>query len=359
MKKIILILSMLYFGVNQIDAQQKGPHISFEKKMHDFGKIQEKNGSVTIKYIFSNTGTEPVIIQKVRSSCGCTTPDWTKTPINPGKKGFIAATFSPEGRIGAFSKTVTVTTNAELQPIVLRLKGEVSKDADNIAKSYPSTFGELRTKVEFLAFGQIKNTEVKTKYIDIYNPTDKPLKIGIENLPGHLNIESIPAIIEPKNKGKLKITYNAEKKGSWDYSLDRFKLKVNDKLIQRAIAISATINEDFSKMSEKDLAKAPKIKFKEKTFEFGTLKQGEKIEFQFEFTNEGKNDLVIRKTRASCGCTAVNMSEKEIKTGKTGVIKAVFNSAGKMGKQTKTITVITNDPKNQRIVLWIKGTVVK
>jgi len=359
MKKTILFLMMLLPSIVQISAQQKGPHISFEQTAHDFGKIFEEDGDVTIKFVFSNTGTEPVIIQQVSASCGCTTPEWTKTPVNPGKKGFVAATYSPKDRPGEFSKTISVTTNAELQSIVLRIKGEVLKKDDDMISTYPAIFGKMRSIAEFSAFGELKNTETKVKYIDIYNPTDAPMKIEAIELPSHISIQIVPQILEPKGKAKMGISYNAGKKNAWDYALDRFMLKINGELIDKPFTVSATIVEDFSKLSEKDLAKAPKITFKEKTFDFGTIKQGDKVEFEFEFTNEGKSDLVIRKTHASCGCTAINMAEKEIKSAKTGKIKAVFNSEGKVGKQTKTITIITNDPKNSKVVLWIKGDVVQ
>lgn len=357
--KNIAILSILLLFCIQINAQQKGPHISFETKTHDFGKIFEEDGNVSVKYVFSNTGTVPVIIQQVRSSCGCTTPDWTKTPVNPGKKGFVMATFSPRGRSGNFAKTVSVTTNAEMQPIVLRLKGEVVKKQADFTRIYPSVFGNIRAKKEYVPFGRINNTDSKVKYVDLYNPTDKMVKLTAINTPSHISVTFIPALIPAKGTGKMSITYNASKNNNWDYSLDRFNLKVNGNRISRNITVTATIQEDFSKMSEKELAKAPKINFKEKIFDFGTIKQGEKVEFEFEFTNEGKDDLVIRKTRASCGCTAVNMAEKQIKSGKSGKIKAIFNSAGKIGKQTKTITIISNDPKNSRVVLWIKGVIEK
>ncbi len=357
MKKLFFYVFILSIYITNTYAQQKGPHISFEKTTHDFGTIYEEDSNVSVKFIFKNTGTEPVVIQNVHASCGCTTPDWSKMPVNPGKEGFIEATYSPKGTTGAFSKTVSVSTNAELQPIVLRIKGEVAKKEDDLAKNYPVDFVKFKGEAESISFGQIKNTEQKIKYLNIYNSSEVAIKIEGNDLPSHISVQTIPQVIEPKGKGKLSVTYNTPKKNAWDYNMDVIMLKVNGNLIEKTIRISATITEDFTKMSEKDLAKAPKITFKEKTFDFGKIKQGEKVEFEFEFTNEGKNDLIIRKTHASCGCTAINMSEKEIKSGKTGSIKAVFSSVGKSGIQNKTITIITNDPQNEKIILWIKGEV--
>jgi hypothetical protein len=62
---------------------------------------------------------------------------------------------------------------------------------------------------------------------------------------------------------------------------------------------------------------------------------------------------------ASCGCTTTMLSDKIVKPGQTGKIKTTFNSSGRVGNQSKTITVITNDPKNPRVILWIRGDVVE
>ena len=76
-------------------------------------------------------------------------------------------------------------------------------------------------------------------------------------------------------------------------------------------------------------------------------------------TNSGKSDLEIRKVKASCGCTAVQPEKRIITPGESVNIKTVFNSAGKVGNQNKTVTIITNDPKKSKMILWVKGEVLK
>jgi hypothetical protein len=125
------------------------------------------------------------------------------------------------------------------------------------------------------------------------------------------------------------------------------------------LTISATIEEDFAGMTAEQKANAPKITFSENTFEFDEIKQGEKVEHVFTITNNGKSDLIIRKVGASCGCTAVSPTDRVVTAGGSTTMKVIFNSAGKVGKQNKTITVISNDPEHSRSILWIKGTVTQ
>lgn len=95
----------------------------WDSQVFDFGKIKQ-GVPVTHEFKFSNAGKVTLLITNAQASCGCTTPDWTKDPVPPGKNGFIKATYSAGGS-GAFDKTVTVTSNADGGPVVLRIKGEV------------------------------------------------------------------------------------------------------------------------------------------------------------------------------------------------------------------------------------------
>jgi len=110
------------------------------------------------------------------------------------------------------------------------------------------------------------------------------------------------------------------------------------------------------RMAEKKIpadGKYPVITFKETEFDFGDIKQGDKVEHTFEFTNTGEADLLISTARASCGCTVPEFTEEAIKPGKSGKIKVTFNSAGKKGPTTKTITVVCNTA-NENEILTIK-----
>ena len=98
--------------------------IKFEKESHNFNVINE---GVQAKYdfVFLNTGNQPIVIQSVNASCGCTTPFYTKEPILPNKKGLISASFDSNGRPGVFNKSVTVVSNAKNGSITLTIQGEV------------------------------------------------------------------------------------------------------------------------------------------------------------------------------------------------------------------------------------------
>ncbi len=105
---------------------QKKPEAEFKKTEHNFGKIKEEVGAVTTQFEFTNKGDSPLIIHRVTSSCGCTTPDFSKEPILPGKSGIISARYSTVRRPGGFIKSIRVYTNVPDTVYVLTIKGNVT-----------------------------------------------------------------------------------------------------------------------------------------------------------------------------------------------------------------------------------------
>ncbi|HNI43146.1 MAG: DUF1573 domain-containing protein [Chitinophagales bacterium] len=100
------------------------PVIQFTEETFDFGELEE-GPQVTHEFKFKNTGKEPLTLSNVKASCGCTTPDWPKTPILPGEENVIKVTYNTKGRIGAFNKAVTITSNAYTPTARIYIKGTV------------------------------------------------------------------------------------------------------------------------------------------------------------------------------------------------------------------------------------------
>jgi len=95
---------------------------------------------------------------------------------------------------------------------------------------------------------------------------------------------------------------------------------------------------------------APVMKFETEHHDFGKIVSGDKVTYEFKFTNTGKSPLIITDAVASCGCTTPTWPKQPIKPGEAGGIKVTFNSAGKMGLQDKQITVTANTKPAQNLV---------
>ena len=144
MKKIFLLALLTVLGVTTSNAQEtkkakapadakvitskvEGAGMVFETETIDYGTL-EHNAEGTRQFVFTNNGNKPLDILSAQGSCGCTVPTTPKEPIAPGAKGTIDVKYATD-RVGAFTKTVTVTSNAEGQPSkVLTIKGTILPD---------------------------------------------------------------------------------------------------------------------------------------------------------------------------------------------------------------------------------------
>ncbi|MEK6777909.1 MAG: DUF1573 domain-containing protein [bacterium] len=104
-------------------------------------------------------------------------------------------------------------------------------------------------------------------------------------------------------------------------------------------------------------ASGPKIHLEEEGYDFGKIKEGAEVVHEFKFKNLGDADLIITDVKTSCGCTAAVISDKTIAPSKQGAIKVTFNSGGRNGPQTKTVTIVSNDPERPNAEVRLTGKV--
>ncbi|MDZ7624817.1 MAG: DUF1573 domain-containing protein [Ignavibacteriaceae bacterium] len=103
----------------------------------------------------------------------------------------------------------------------------------------------------------------------------------------------------------------------------------------------------------------PAIHFPETQHDFGKVSEGEKINYTFRFVNKGQSELVIKDVKSSCGCTAALLSSSNVKPGQEGTIKVEFDTKNRSGKNSKTVTVQSNDPKDPTKILTIYADIMK
>lgn len=123
---------------------------------------------------------------------------------------------------------------------------------------------------------------------------------------------------------------------------------------QKSMSIEVPLTSD----GKVDTASLPKFSFTQDSYDFGKIKQGEKVSYSFTFKNTGKTPLIISSASASCGCTVPSYPEEPIQPGEESKIDIVFDSSNKMGMQTKTVTIVANTIPNTK-VLYLRGEILE
>lgn len=122
MKTILSILIVFLGSLSTLTAQNTAK-FQFKTEVIDYGEIEKGADGLRV-FEFTNTGTAPLVIESVYSSCGCTTPSWTKTPVAPGKSGKIEVKYNTS-IVGPIRRTITIYSNAEENPKAIKIKGKV------------------------------------------------------------------------------------------------------------------------------------------------------------------------------------------------------------------------------------------
>lgn len=126
MKRLVLVITMLVALAISASAQAE---IKFEKVTHNFGNFSEKSPVQKTTFTFTNVGNKPLIINQAIASCGCTVPQYTKTPVAPNEKGQITVTYNGKGMFpGHFKKSITVRSNGNVEMTRLYIEGVMTEE---------------------------------------------------------------------------------------------------------------------------------------------------------------------------------------------------------------------------------------
>jgi len=220
--------------------------MQFATDSHDFGNVPEGT-MATHEFRFKNTGNQPVVIANVQASCGCTTPDWTKTPVLPGKIGIVKAMYSSAGRPGVFNKTVTVTSNASESSKVLSIKGTVLTKDEIKPTLTPTQLAQSPHLVLDMSshdFGKMEAGQQPTARFTVKNTGRTPLVLGALSAGCYcVGYKTAPAPIAPGQSATIDLLYTQRQLGQVS---DVVTIGSNDVSGDAKITLRATIVRDLS-----------------------------------------------------------------------------------------------------------------
>ena len=352
-KRLILALTAI-ISITTAWAQQ-GAQILSDELTYNFGTIAEADGFAIHTFTIKNTGDAPLVITRVTASCGCTRPEWTKSPIAPGKSGEVKITYNPKGRPGPFYKTISIFSNGKKGSYSLAIKGNVTSKPSQPVFTYPYSIGDLKLHTKTVLFSSIRPEETLGEKINIKNEGKTSATIHLGKVPHYLNIQVNPATLQPDEVGAITILMDAKvlkRKGRVSTLLPVMVQNAGKEEVSGEIQISANVIDNFSKLSAADKTQAPIAELSGTLLEFGKLPNkksivpliGGKVSGTFEITNAGKTPLTIYSV--TCDDERVDLSggKKELKPGATATFKVTLRPKEIKTKLEALINVVCNDP---------------
>ena len=233
---LFLCLTLLVL-TNKLYAQGT---LQFEKETHEFGNVVQGT-PVSYEFKFKNTGNAPIVISNVQASCGCTTPEWTNTPVLPGKSGSIKAQYNAAA-MGAFNKSITVTSNATNASQVVFIKGTVVDKAAVKAVVTPAqkaASARLNVKKTTHDFGKIEKDQKAVARISIKNTGKEDLNIsGVASACNCVAFKSLSPKIQSGTEGIVELIYTPRVLGE---QIEAVTISSND-MITPAVKVSLKAN---------------------------------------------------------------------------------------------------------------------
>jgi hypothetical protein len=343
----------------QAVAQEESP-LRFDHTEWNFGTITEEGGAVTYRFTFRNTGDIPIAIDRAVSSCGCTTPDYPRSPVHPAGEGAITVSFDPTGYPGPFSKSVVVVSGGGKWRNTLIVKGTVTPRPKTVEETYPFDLGGgLRLDNTSLVFRQVAQGKSSSMAIAYINTSDRAISIEVmpvENS-GLLAIHA-PETICAGCKGNITLTYDlAEKEGYYGLIHDLLRVSVDGVASSQKIYTSMIGVDDFSTRS---IEMAPRMALSAQYHNFGDVRS-RRVPYTFRVTlrNDGSETLHIRSVSEKAGVKATIHGGMTVAAGATLPFEVLlYSDKYPSGTLSESIIITSDDPlrpvRELRIIAIIK-----
>ncbi|MDE7426336.1 MAG: DUF1573 domain-containing protein [Muribaculaceae bacterium] len=347
------IISLIFAGALLTSAARQS--VEWVSESHDFKAFKESEGKVSCSFLMVNTGDEPVAIVNARANCGCTTPQYQRTPVEPGDTAVVSVAYDPVGRPGRFKKKVVVQTTAEPSRSTLWISGVVIANPETVRERYPVEAGPLRLRQSMGTMGQIKRPHLKTVYIDVYNVSADSVMPEIKAKPEYMHVAFEPSVIPPGEQGSMLLYLYTDRCRTYGLVEDSVRYCVG--VGEFVLPVTARILEDFSKLKPGEAQNPPVARLSPEVVDFNLFTAGEELHGTVMLKNTGKRRLEVRRVYSrDKGVTVTDSGAAALKPGKSCEITfSVSPEAVTDGVLNVTLDVITNDPSNPEQTVRIVG----
>lgn len=292
MLRISIIFTILVAAVMPSYAQSV-EGIEFDVESFDFGGIEELGGEVSHTFSYTNVGKTPFVITDVQTSCGCTTPEYSRKPLLSGKSDSITITFDPRDRGGYNSKQIIIASN--LGNIFLEIEADVNPREKTFDEKYPFALGGgLRSGIISMSMATVEFGSYRDIEIELGNSnTSLPISVEVDksSLPvGVTIVDESFGVLHPRSSRVVRLRISGREYGSFAYPL---YFRVNGRVTTTPVTIGGVTVFGESCIDEGSEDVQPRGVVSKRYISLGRVKMGESYITSFEVKNNGNAPLEI------------------------------------------------------------------
>lgn len=242
---LVALVSHLMVWAQGSEGPTEQSALLFDEVEWDFGTINEVDGKVSHTFRYRNISDGFVTIERVYSSCGCTSGDYSRRPLKAGGEGEFVVTFDPTDRGGKVDKTVTLTYDKGRGRTELRIKGRVKARPRSVEDTHPYELGRgIRSDSSFKPFGRVAQGSTKSMTLALVNTSRRSVELGVqwEKQSGMLDIE-LPIELAPGESALATLTYRPSALGEEHSGLviDEFRVLIDGEPSEELFRTSAVV----------------------------------------------------------------------------------------------------------------------
>lgn len=331
---------------------------------YDFGTIREESGKAHGRVQFVNEGPEATIIQRVKSTCGCTGVGHTEGIIAPGDTATVWFDYNPTGRPGRFLKHVKVYTGVDNDLTSIAIKGTVIGAPQSLNSKYPVTAGALRLSSDVIPMGKTVWGTARHEYIHGYNQSGDTLRLSWRDVPPYISLGASSLEVAPGDLFTLSAYMNT-RDGAETGSLNvPFTLTATGggQTHEVKVSVTADIVPDTSGYTEQQLREAPSASVFPTIIDLGEVSGDKKLPIEFAVKNEGKNPLSVKRVHCPTlpSLLKVKSMPRTLKPGEWKQVKGSVDPAALPDGMFKiAIETVSDDPLHPTRTVYLIGTKIK
>ena len=341
-KSLLTLLLSLLCGT--VFAQEElNSALVFETYEWDFGQINEADGIVQHTFRFTNISNNPIQIDNVATSCGCTTVLYSTQPVAGGEYGELTVAFDPSRTEGRVLREVEIFTKDRRNYASLMITADVNPIPMGLEQIYPHLLaGTIKTNAKRCNFGYVTQGESVTRVVRVANVGDKTARLSVVTTGNRYGMSvECPESIAPQDVVSIHITYDIGKgKNHYGMARDTIWVVADGVQSQEPIVVNALRVEKFKESDNK-----PVMRIEPAYVDFGEKAPGKIYKKTIVIGNTGNADLIFRNVEPMEG-TAISIETGQvIKPGKElKVTVAITNSNVPHMSTLGSINLTTNDP---------------
>jgi len=345
-----LLLSQSVVVWSQQETETPSPVFACDERLHDFGKIREIESFAVHEFVIKNTGTAPLVISHVLSSCGCARPEWSQQPIAPGQEGFVIISYDMKDRPGPFRKNITVYTNERRMRQVLTIVGDVIPKPQTLDVLFRDTIGTVQMERKSYLFHAVRPQEIQDTEIWVRNFGEEAVNVVIENVPEYIRV-TVPDRLESDYPERMKVELDAthvdtQMRGRRLIQFTWTEVSASGAKLSKSIPIEVNFVDDFTTLTAAEKENAPAIQFSTLFLEYGKLKK-KQVYKELTIKNTGKSTLNLHSVTVDNPKTAriTGLKKNRLQPEETLKLRIYVNPKDYQDNFATNLVVVSNDPK--------------